>query len=103
MNGIYHVDFASHIGNGTGTVYLDNGNIRGGDAAVAYFGKYTVANGILSANVEVLKHGAGFSILGNAKALNFQGKISENNVQGTGTVPGTALQAQIQMRKVAML
>ena len=103
MNGIYHVEFGSQIGNGTGTAYLDNGVVRGGDATVAYFGRYTIDNGVFSANIEVLKHGAGFSILGDANTLNFQGKIAQNSIIGMGTVPGTPVQAQIQMRKVASL
>jgi hypothetical protein len=97
------VDFASHIGRGSGTVYLDNGVIRGGDAVVAYFGKYSTQERILSATVSVLKHGAGFSILGDAESFSFRGEISGNNINGNGTVPGTKLQAQIQLRKVAEL
>jgi hypothetical protein len=103
MNGVYHADFKSQIGSGTGTVYLDKGVIRGGDATVAYWGNYTIGNGMLAAEVAILKHGAGFSILGDAKNFNFQGRLDGNNVRSIGTVPGHPVQAQIQLRKVADL
>ena len=103
MNGIYHADFSSQAGKGSGTVYLDNGVIRGGDATVAYWGNYATNNGILAATVVILQHGAGFSILGDAKTLDFQGRIDRGNINGTGTVPGRPVQVQIQLRKIAEL
>ena len=103
MNGIYHADFGSPIGSGAGTVYLDNGVIRGGDATVAYWGKYSINNGMLSAEVAILQHGTGFSILGDAKTLSVQGRIDGNTISGTGIVPGRTVQAQIQLQKVADL
>ena len=103
MNGIYHADFSSQIGSGSGTVYLHDGSIRGGDATVAYWGKYAINNGALSAEVAILQHGTGFSILGDAKSLSIQGRLDGNTIRGAGTVPGHPIQAQIQLHKVADL
>ena len=103
MNGIYHVDFASPLGSGSGTVYLENGTMRGGDAVVAYYGTYAVTGDTVRADVSLIKHGAGFSVLGDATSLTLHGKVVGNGIAGTGTVPGTPLQAQVSLRKVGQL
>ncbi len=103
MNGIYHVDFASPLGSGSGTVYLENGTMRGGDAVVAYYGTYAVTSDTVRADVSLIKHGAGFSVLGDATSLTLHGKVVGNGIAGTGTVPGTPLQAQVSLRKVGQL
>jgi hypothetical protein len=104
MNGIYHADFISPLGSGSGTVSLENGVLRGGDAVVAYQGTYSFAGDTLNAQVKIIKHGSGFSILGEATVLSFQGKKEGGIVNGTGTIPGDiALQAKISLRKIAEL
>lgn len=103
MNGIYHVDFASPLGSGSGTVYLENGTMRGGDAVVAYHGTYAVTGDTVRADVSLIKHGAGFSVLGDATSLTLHGKATGGEIKGAGTVPGTPLQAQVSLRKVGEL
>lgn len=103
MNGIYHADFISPLGSGSGTVYIENGTLRGGDAVVAYWGVYSLAGDTLNAQVKTLKHGSGFSILGEATSLSFQGKISGGVISEIGTIPGNALQTTISLRKIAEL
>lgn len=103
MNGIYHVDFASPLGSGSGTVYLENGTMRGGDAVVAYHGTYAVTGDTVRADVSLIKHGAGFSVLGDATSLTLHGNLAGNEIKGTGTVPGKPLQAQVSLRKIGEL
>lgn len=103
MNGIYHVDFASPLGSGSGTVYLENGTMRGGDAVVAYHGTYALTGDTVRADVLLIKHGAGFSVLGDATSLTLHGKVAGQGVKGTGTVPGTPLQAEVVLRKIGEL
>ncbi|WP_288228921.1 hypothetical protein [uncultured Desulfovibrio sp.] len=101
MNGIYHVDFSSPLGSGSGTIYLENGILRGGDAAVAYCGTYLLDRDTLNAQAKIIKHGAGFSILGDATSLAFQGEISSGSISGTASIPGSNLQAKISLHKIA--
>ena len=103
MNGIYHVDFVSPLGSGSGTVFLENGIMRGGDAVIAYHGTYALTGDTVRADVSLIKHGAGFSVLGDATNFSLLGKVSGNGIKGTGTVPGIPLQAQISLRKVGDL
>jgi hypothetical protein len=103
MNGIYHADFISPFGNGSGTVYLENEGLYGGDAVVAYFGTYTIEGDTLTAQAKLLKHGSGFSILGDATSLAFQGKLTSGVINGVGSIPGNGLHAKISLRKVAEL
>ena len=103
MNGIYHADFVTALGRGGGTVYLENGILRGGDAVVAYFGAYTSDGSCLTAQVKTILHGQGFSVLGNADKLFFQGNITNKTVEGVGVVPESPLQVKIVLRKVSEL
>jgi hypothetical protein len=103
MNGIYHADFISPLGSGSGTVYLENGVLRGGDAIIAYLGTYSLAGDALNAQVKTIKHGSGFSILGEATAFSFQGQVTSGAVTGVGTIPGSVLQAKMSLRKIAEL
>jgi hypothetical protein len=103
MNGIYHADFISPLGSGSGTVYLENGTLRGGDAVVAYWGTYSLVGDTMNAQVKAIKHGSGFSILGEATTLSFQGKMVSGIISGVGSIPGNALQAKISLRKIIEL
>ena len=103
MNGVYHANFTSTLGSGAGTVYLENGALRGGDATVAYWGSYSIVGDKCEASVVIAKHGEGFSILGDARALNFRGSAKNGVIEGVGKVPGTNIQASISLRKVAAL
>ncbi len=103
MNGIYHADFSSPLGSGSGTVYLENGVLRGGDAVVAYYGTYSLDGDSLNAQASIMKHGSGFSILGDATSLSFQGKMTNGVISGVASIPGSTLQAKISLCKVAEL
>ena len=103
MNGIYHAEFISPLGSGSGTVFLENGVLRGGDAVVAYFGTYSLAGDTLNAQIKTMQHGAGFSIIGDATALSFQGRNVNGLITGVGSIPGNAVQAKISLRKIAEL
>ena len=103
MNGIYHADFVSPLGSGSGTVFLENGLLRGGDAMVAYFGTYSFAEDTLNAQLKTIQHGSGFSILKEDTALSFQGRSVNGVVTGVGVIPGNVLQVKISLRKIAEL
>ncbi len=103
MNGIYHADFSSPLGSGSGTVYLESGVLRGGDAVVAYYGTYSLDGDSLNAQASIMKHGSGFSILGDATSLSLQGKSANGVINGLASIPGNALQAKISLRKIAGL
>lgn len=101
MNGIYHADFSTPNGDyGSGTVYLENGQIRGGDSVVAYFGSYTRDSHFLKGNVHLLLHGDGYSIFGNAKDLSFNGEKRGDTIEVKVEVPGTGIQGKIKLRKI---
>lgn len=103
MNGIYHADFTSSLGGGSGTVYLENGVLRGGDAVIAYVGTYAIDGDTLKAQAKLVKHGSGFSILGDATSLSFQGKIGKGIICGVGTIPDNVRQAKISLSKITAL
>lgn len=103
MNGIYHVDFSSPNGAGCGTVFLENGILRGGDSIVAYWGTYSIDGNLIKGSAETKLHGRGYSILGAATSLVFQGTFSGDELQCTGTVPGTSMQVRITMKRIADL
>lgn len=87
MNGIYRADFISPIGSGSGTVILQDGILRGGDASIAYAGKYSVQGTQLNAELTTIQHGPGFSILGNATALAIHGNAASMGfIEATGKV-----------------
>jgi hypothetical protein len=41
QNGLYWVEFRTPLGSGAGVVVLQDGNLRGGDSSMYYFGTYT--------------------------------------------------------------
>lgn len=64
---------------------------------VAYCGTYLLDGDTLNAQAKIIKHGAGFSILGDATSLAFQGKISSGGISGIASIPGSNLQAKISL------
>ena len=104
MNGVYSVKFSSIHGSGTGTVFLENGLLRGGDAIVAYWGSYSTNNSILSGNIVTHQHGKGYSVLGNGTELTFEAKkISSGLISGTGQVVGQSFNTRFELQKIASL
>lgn len=100
---MYRVDFTSQLGSGSGTVFLENGVLRGGDATIAYFGTYFFKDDRLIAEIKTLQHGPGFSILGNGTELAIEAVVNGNGAQGLGRVPGTQIEARFSLRKIAEL
>lgn len=100
MDGVYHVDFSSTLGYGSGTIFLNNGRLLGGDAAVAYMGSYTAKGAKITATVKIIKHGAGFSILGEATGLTFSGKMENGRIKGLGRTPANGPAADICLTKI---
>lgn len=104
MNGIYRVGFRTRIGEGTGTIYLVNGNIYGGDAVVAYWGTYRVEGNRFIATISTKQHSYGLSVLGEVKELKIEILVNKDNIiNGTILIPGIAEQLDIQLMKIADL
>lgn len=104
MNGIYSVQFRTRIGQGTGTIYLVDGKIYGGDAVVAYWGTYERIGNRFIATISTKQHSHGFSVLGKVKELKIEILVNNDNIiNGTTLIPGIAEQLDIQLMKIVDL
>jgi len=56
--GLYKVDFRTPLGAGAGVVVIEDGKVRGGDSAIAYFGTYHLEQDNFTATVRTLRHTA---------------------------------------------
>jgi hypothetical protein len=89
-NGLYRVMFKTPLGQGAGVVILSDGQLRGGDDGMYYFGSYNRTGNTLKAAVQTDRHGVGESVLGVDRAtLNLTGEVVGDSV----TLNGSAKEA----------
>ncbi|GHV56191.1 hypothetical protein FACS189460_0520 [Deltaproteobacteria bacterium] len=100
MNGIYRATITAINGTGSGTVYLENGILKGGDGVFAYVGNYTIKGDRITADIKLIQHGQDFSVLGGASSLSFSGKIGNNIIEGVVTSTDSAAQGNITLSKI---
>lgn len=62
FRGLYKVEFETPRGKALGVVHADNGNIRGGSSAFAYFGSYTQDGHSIAGKVSSKRHTADSSL-----------------------------------------
>jgi T3SS negative regulator,GrlR len=58
-NGKYSAWFKTHLGEGTGTVVLQDGNVSGGDTVMAYSGSYQQESDDFHADISIKRHSPG--------------------------------------------
>jgi hypothetical protein len=97
-DGFYRVRFETPRGEGAGVVMLTNGQLRGGDSAIAYSGTFSQNGDAFTAAVATSRHAPGMpSIFGiDAVNINLTGKSSNGGATCTGTAaqaPGLTLGA----------
>jgi len=79
-NGKYSVWFRTPLGEGTGIVVLEDGNISGGDTVIAYGGSYQQDDDAFSAEIAIKRHSPGqLSVFG----------IDDVDISLTGKSTGT--------------
>ena len=54
--GLYKIEFSTELGSGYGVVVMEDGKVRGGDAAFAYVGRYTEEGDRFSVAVTTSRH-----------------------------------------------
>lgn len=83
LEALWTVSFASSDGSasnvGGGVVIFETNRIFGGDAGYYYLGNFTITNGVLEGNVQIVKHGSEDSIFGSGDKFEFtlSGKYEE--------------------------
>jgi hypothetical protein len=102
QNGLYRVEFRTPLGSGAGVVTLQDGNLRGGDSSMYYFGSYTETGNQATVDAESHRHTPGVpSVLGRDDAhLSLRGTVQGNSAQLTGTAreaPGVTLQVSLSL------
>jgi hypothetical protein len=55
-NGLYRVGFQTPIGAGAGVLFLQDGQLWGGDSTLFYVGQYTVKGDTIEAEVSTNRH-----------------------------------------------
>jgi T3SS negative regulator,GrlR len=79
-NGKYSAWFRTPLGEGTGTIVLQDGNVSGGDTVIAYSGSYRQDGDDISAEISTKRHSPGqLSVFG----------IDEVDIELTGKSTGT--------------
>jgi hypothetical protein len=56
QNGHYKVEFQTPLGAGSGVVFLQNGEVHGGDASMLYVGTMAEKDGEIVAEIEATTH-----------------------------------------------
>jgi hypothetical protein len=102
QNGLYRVEFRTPLGSGAGVVVLEDGNLRGGDSGMYYFGTFTETGNQATVDAESHRHTPGTaSVLGRDDAnLSLRGTVQGNSAQLTGTAreaPGVTLQVSLSL------
>jgi len=59
VNGKYSAWFRTPLGEGTGIVILQDGNVSGGDTVISYSGTYKQDGDEFSADIAIKRHAAG--------------------------------------------
>lgn len=97
-DGFYGVQFKTPRGEGAGVVVLANGQLRGGDSALAYSGTFSQQGDDFSATVTTSRHAQGLPSVFGVDAVNITlpGKSSSTSATCAGTAaqaPGLTFQA----------
>lgn len=102
QNGLYRVTFATPLGQGTGVIYLYDGELHGGDGSMFYIGSYQEDGVSFSANVKIgthTKYAQIESVFGVEEAhIYLQGTSSGATATVTGSspqAPGVSFQARL--------
>jgi hypothetical protein len=102
QNGLYRVEFGTPLGSGAGVVLLQDGNLRGGDSSMYYFGTFTETGNQATVVAESHRHTPGLpSVLGRDDThLSLQGTVQGNSAQLNGSAreaPGVNLQVSLTL------
>lgn len=97
-DGFYGVKFKTPNGEGAGVVVLANGQLRGGDSALAYSGTFKQDGDAFTASVTTSRHAQGLSsVFGvDTVTISLSGKTAGDSANCTGTAaqaPGLTFQA----------
>jgi hypothetical protein len=97
-DGFYSARFKTPRGEGAGVVTLTDGQLRGGDSALAYSGTFAQDGDNFTANLATTRHALGLvSVFGiDAVNISLTGKSSGASATCTGTAkqaPGLTFQA----------
>lgn len=85
INGKYSVWFRTALGEGTGIVVLEDGQLTGGDTVIAYAGSYRQDNDAFNADIAIKRHSLGqLSVFG----------IDDVDITLTGRSTGTTASCQ---------
>lgn len=107
MEGFYTIVFQGPVGAGGGAVFLQNGQVLGGDSAYFYQGSYTQSGNQIHAFVDVRVFLSGVqSVFGVAApfALEMVGTVVGNEITGTACLAGNAnARMHLRMTKRASL
>lgn len=101
QDGLYSVQFKTGKGEGAGVVVATNGQLSGGDSALAYFGNFDQdEKNNISASVSTKRHTAGLlSVFGRDEVtITLTGKFDGRGAVLTGTsadAPGVNFQATL--------
>ena len=90
-DGFYGVKFKTPRGEGAGVVVLANGQMRGGDSALAYSGSFKQDGDTFNASVNTSRHAQGIQSVFGVDAVTIT--LSGKTVGDTATCTGTAAQA----------
>lgn len=89
--GLYKVEFHTHLGSGSGVAALYGGVIGGGDRGLCYSGAYSFVDDLFSAEVDIEPHADAADIrtvFGVAKArVSLKGRVVGDQGLLTGTTP----------------
>jgi hypothetical protein len=102
-DGLYKVEFKTLLGAGSGVVVLQDGRLRGGDAALYYVGTYGIEGNAFLANVVTNRHTnypGIVSVFGIDRVhINLKGTFEEDTITALGTAaeaPNIKFQARLQ-------
>ena len=98
LEGLFKIEFQTHVGAGAGVVVLEQGRVRGGDGTMYYSGTYQQNGDDFSARVATKKHSPGVSVMGGDATVSIQGKVTGDTAMLTGTAaeaPTIKLQARL--------
>jgi len=92
FNGLWTVDFISTLNrSGKGVIVLSNKRLFGGDSGYYYTGSYNIKNGIITADLVVIRHDPNWlSVFGaiDSFKLSFSGQADNLHFKALGSIVG---------------
>lgn len=91
VNGLWTMEFATHLGRGSGVAYFHDGLIHGGDDLYYYVGRYGQDSTGIRGVIEVRQYNsAGSSVFGPIRsfALGLTGAVRGDLIMAQGTLDG---------------